>query len=131
MVCEANSKKFSGYLNYSKINYFISWTMFMWFCTSPGQNYLYFKSGSTDGDSKTLAVFAIITSIFGWFYFATSPGNLGKITAEPWACCCLNHSWPVPLRTQGFIGGRISHDSLNLNKYRTGVLVAFGCVIIA
>merc|ERR1712117_201474 len=69
MVCEANSKKFSEYLNYSKINFFISWTMFMWFCTSPGQNYMYFKSGSTDGDSKTLAVFAIITSIFGWFYF--------------------------------------------------------------
>merc|ERR1711978_107234 len=53
-----------------KINWFISWTMFMWFCVSPNRGYLYFKEASSLlPDFEAEAVICIMTTIFGGFYF--------------------------------------------------------------
>ena len=41
----------------------------MWFCVAPGRNYMYFEDENKNADFLPEAVFSIIASIFGWFYF--------------------------------------------------------------
>ena len=58
------------YLKFTKINWFISWTMFMWFCVSPSRGYLYFKEANpVYPDFEAEAVICIMTTIFGGLYF--------------------------------------------------------------
>merc|ERR1711976_385152 len=54
------------WLKYQKINFFISWTMYMWVCCAPGEGYNYFGSSSND---LTFAIFTIVTTVFGWLWF--------------------------------------------------------------
>ena len=68
-----NHKSKLQFLKFSGTKWFISWTMFMWFCVAPGRNYMYFEDENKNADFLPEAVFSIIASIFGWFYFFTEP----------------------------------------------------------